>query len=958
MNTKLNFIVKIGSILFFISIIMLASFFAFSIPVNNKTDEISTTGIPVSFISSEEQELVNREITVFNPEYKFVSRDRIQGYSPVIDILNGIIHEMVPLSTSYDADMVLDSAMLKNGTVFCYNTTYGDTSVTKQVYSQGANYTLRFKQDLALSGYSVIQYDGYSENIFVAYTEILSQNILVIRYNLNATAMNFTQYGNVTIHWPANMTAGLTNILDMRTSTWYSITNFVSICGYYRNASSDHIPFLYDIPIDMVSPILDDMYLNSSDTYRNYFGQAILAIVEEDYMSTVISGSSHVLLTNTRLIDCMIEGYVPYFFMNITLRESIDYITEYYVACNIIDMFMNEITDMQLLHQVTFIYSVFVIIPVSSYRTESVIAYWNSSGYTWYPVQYKVTSMFSMGTTRIGQGNFFHAITDLGRGIFVMQTDSYLNQYVQDEIVTTEPAGFFDLFMPISIDIMKSEGLKKGSILRIGFASRGSMWVAQFSDRSVDIFSIGTTHVLGVLINRAYITHDSGTKYFRYKLSGTLERNPNTADEIVEVGIYPVYVGARELFGIMIPFSTISREIYSSGFYSTNQIIGFKIIPVQNFIGFGNRFIDFSIEFDSEMLFGTVTSSLYEIVNIILHAVVYEKYANGTYSQAYLSSNSPVPTTAIASFIMSFDYDLQTTIIIQNSHLLDELHVFVGEQEFNPYNVIFDMPTMSVVVTDKYTLETLYNESSVLFADPIVLNIPSKYEFYVSYFSTLDKFGFSFDLVSTFINGTEVSTEFIRVLTPSAEIVIKDFANAVLENTTVNRFLNGSYIKIGLDIAQVIISNQYSNRTIDFYLTRGETTIYYQVPSSTSFILRLALGDYEYLIEDATTGEVLFDDTVSIGAAITLSFGFTNITPENVYLTSLIDYILYMVLFGAIIGLMVFLTLRSRNTLKAKRLTKINGNGSDRTHVTRKEKQKDEERAIQSRKTSTKRRHL
>jgi hypothetical protein len=162
---------------------------------------------------------------------------------------------------------------------------------------------------------------------------------------------------------------------------------------------------------------------------------------------------------------------------------------------------------------------------------------------------------------------------------------------------------------------------------------------------------------------------------------------------------------------------------------------------------------------------------------------------------------------------------------------------------------------------------------------------------YFAYFSTVDGYGLDFSDARLYVNGSWTTTQEPIMLSKNVRVEVWDYFGSriyltaidfsVQVNTT-TLIVNGTNVGLGIPLANVIISNLYNNRTVDFYLTKAGKTIMYQVPPSSSYIMRLALGNYEYRVVDSTTGTVLYETTVvTIAASKSISLGFaTAVVPE------------------------------------------------------------------------------
>jgi len=147
---------------------------------------------------------------------------------------------------------------------------------------------------------------------------------------------------------------------------------------------------------------------------------------------------------------------------------------------------------------------------------------------------------------------------------------------------------------------------------------------------------------------------------------------------------------------------------------------------------------------------------------------------------------------------------------------------------------------------------------------------------YFSFYSTVDWFGLDNSLIRMFIDGSRVNI-FNPLLYTNQEynVTIRDFANVTLYTTNITPVLDGLYIDIGLDIAPVIVQNGY-NHTVIFRLKRNNVTITYTLPRDSSIMLRLGMGNYDYIVTHINGTQILAT-SITISATSTLSFGWVEL---------------------------------------------------------------------------------
>jgi len=188
---------------------------------------------------------------------------------------------------------------------------------------------------------------------------------------------------------------------------------------------------------------------------------------------------------------------------------------------------------------------------------------------------------------------------------------------------------------------------------------------------------------------------------------------------------------------------------------------------------------------------------------------------------------------------------------------------------FNLFNVMVDgirQPTSTIisghvlynVVVEKDGVvyhDALYNVN--LTGGTLIIGIDLLTYVHFSFYSTIDFFGLDFGLVKLYINGTRITTASPAVASKIVDIVVRDFANVVLYNATLNLSISGVYLDIGLPIAAIVVKNVYDT-TATFSLERNNVTITYTLPSDASMVLRLATGNYTEIVR---VGGVIVQNT-------------------------------------------------------------------------------------------------
>jgi len=803
----------------------------------------------------------------------FTYQDQFFGYIGSAVNVNVSSHRVIGLANG--SLLVLNST---NPTNIKYNVTYWNTVA------------------LDTSDFQPVKLFEFAQNYFyIVGTNKTDKSVIVRFMRINNTV------SIPSIHHVWNWSIPIPSGFNLQSSVpWFSSSylagsiGHVLISGKYVNITGSgnmNVPFLYDMRID-TGALINYLGYQSGDLWVGF---------DDVVFKANLSGLVLSCITNKRFI-CFYKNDNTTI-INETLPNEI-------VSTGIVLDFMNKVNEN---------------IPQSNYS--SWIAYTSTSLVTSKSIltliQFNIGTNDSLITANdtlcwrvegYGTDNIFMSQTGTQDTVYVLGIDKNLISWNTFPVSTGITHGILNNYMPIDylLPIQYNE-----SAIELYFADNKALWVVTFSNRLNEYYNIGNYKISSISTTGIDISHSRGTKPFNYRINGFLERN-DTGGEIVEIGIVPFMMTT-----LHNTFFT-SDAVYS--FRSQREIL---IKPITNFVGFGRDFIEFYLEFESD--FCATTYELVdgiELMDVNLAYVVYEKYNNGTYNQVYLDSL----LQEIKSSVLDYNYELETQIQIEDSHLLNELHVFSGDIEYDPYNLFFLNSTSEIVIADKVTGVELYNESFVVFSDPLIVNIPSKYEFFIKYYSNIDGFGIDFNRVNTSVNGTELTTQFVRVLSPDAELIVKDFFGSILLNRTVNKFIDGQYVSLGLDVIEIFIKNNY-NFTVNFFLIKSGVEISYSIPPQTDQLTRIALGTYQYVVTDEEGNELYNQNaTFSINAQDSISFGFTEVTPDNIYLTSLLDYVIYMVTFAAFMGVMIYISIRisrrRNNNKRKKRETKKNDDGS------------------------------
>ncbi len=158
---------------------------------------------------------------------------------------------------------------------------------------------------------------------------------------------------------------------------------------------------------------------------------------------------------------------------------------------------------------------------------------------------------------------------------------------------------------------------------------------------------------------------------------------------------------------------------------------------------------------------------------------------------------------------------------------------------------------------------------------------------YVQYYSTLDAFGFAFDLAKLYIDGVRCPI-FNPIM--DHEIIlftVRDFANRVLYNSTWNLTVSGVYVSIPLAITTLVIYNKFDYGVIFHYEIAGVDNSF-PIAAGQDFEIRVALGTYNWWVTDLD-GNMLEDeeDEDLIGATNVvgpnvIDFGWIEVVPDPI----------------------------------------------------------------------------
>lgn len=769
--------------------------------------------------------------TKYNIHYRLVEYQQVFDYQSVsYGNVIGIAGRIVGVRTSYRMMAFV------NGTIQVANVTNVDAGSDETSLVKGLDFQLLPSFNVNTIDFEPQKFTEYSYNnlnVLMAGRNKTDNSIIVYRLVYNETAQSFIYFQNYTVATPG-LFSFINNVIinDLSQATSVYVGNIV-VSGRWKNGTSN-IPFGYMIDYTTGSTLMDMTNLTTSTTDYQLHGQTIYAV----RFSAFMFGYA-LICSNTMLVVQDIAGTI------ISVNNYPDIPVSTYMVYHF------------AIGRDDYSESVFVM----PYTYWDVIS--NTQGSflvemdpTFFTVRQDPAS-FALLNEMLVDDTIFKATSDFSDGVIFMGIDRNFHVWQDWVLGTGSIGGLFDLYVPYKI-VTYYEGTFYGGF-ECWFGDSRGMWVAIFNRNDTGVLGIGNSTVNKIVTQRLDVNHVRGTNSFQFSVSGYVERYNN---DLVEIGVVPLYALPYITFagdnGTM--FSTTATHV----FLNTDNG-GIILRPARAFIGTGGMITEFSASFDADYCPIIQTIFGFPSIPLQIQYIVYERYSNGTYTQKLLRTSFNAK-----SVIAMFSFVLDTSISIQDSHMLDELRVLADGIEYNPYSLTFTKPDIRLHVIDKITNQTLFNED-VRFTDPLLLPIPPKYEFALLYYSSLDYFGLDFGLVNTYVNNTPVTTDLIRVLSPTARIVTTDFANTTISDVIVEKAVDGFYIKIALPIATVIISNNY-NYTIIFYLVKGTTTISYSIPSMASIILRLATGHYQYIVTN-TKGKEILDKEIDFTSSTSIALG-------------------------------------------------------------------------------------
>jgi hypothetical protein len=871
---------------FLVGFFMILPMFLQTTPQKQDVEQINS---PVTLINDSAVNVTNIQQTSYNVHYRLIGYQEVFSYTSVAySSIIGIARLVVqgpspPTPKSYRV------AGLANGTLLVSNITNVMHTFEGQIYLEselvkGVTFQELPSFDIDTTDFEMqrmIEYEGLDAIVFGMNKTTKEAMGYYLRYN--EVTLEFDYLHNYTILLPS-LFGSINDLTTYDLFHSFGSTNFIA-SGKYINGTGN-VPFCYAIDYFTGNVIKDYINLTTSTTNYHFYSDVVYAVRDSSSLGLIIC-------TNKDMVE---------FSSGFGLAVKHDY-PDIPLSSNLIFNFGFGIDEYPLF------YFPYCFYDIASSTSGAFLVSFN---WTYFNVKSDPFS-FVLLNEMIDQDTLIKATTDLNDGVFFFGEDKNFDVWQTWAIGSGSiSGGAFDLYMPIKIHKYPNYSYYKGGF-ELWFADSRGLWVAIFNLDDTGVIDVGHSNVNKIVSQRIDVKHEAGTDNFQYTVSGYLER---ITTDLVEIGIVP-------LFAMPTAIETAEPQMFSTR--TTHEFIneengGIFLRPTRTFIGTGGKITEFTVTFDAGYcpLLAFVFGSGFTLVPLQVQYVVYERYSNGTYTQKLLrTSFNSKSAFAQSSFI------LKTSISIQDSHMLDEIRVLSDGIEYNPYSLTFTKPDVMLKVIDKITNKTLFNKE-VRFSDPLPVPIPAKYEFALRYFSSIDFFGLDFGLVNTYVNGTQVSTDIIRVLSPSARIITTDFANVTISDVTITKSINGQYINLPLPVATIIISNQY-NFTITFFLTKGTTTISYSIPSESAILLRLALGNYRYIVTDDKGSEILDkrvtfsgSTSITIGEKAVLQFPFD---PSAVQASAAekIFFGIFGVIGAAAVGIVIAYTWAKRGQNKAKR---------------------------------------
>jgi len=187
-------------------------------------------------------------------------------------------------------------------------------------------------------------------------------------------------------------------------------------------------------------------------------------------------------------------------------------------------------------------------------------------------------------------------------------------------------------------------------------------------------------------------------------------------------------------------------------------------------------------------------------------------------------------------------------------------------------------------------------------------------QIHIRYYSVLDSFGFDFSLANLYIDGVRTPIDDPIMDHEIINFVVRDFANRILYNQTWNLTATGIFVDIGMNITTLKVQNNFNMSVIFHYRIAGVANSF-PLAGGEIYEVRIALGIYSwwvtddggYPMEDIYGDDIV--DTKNVAGPGTVSFGWVDVEPGEInnYTSSLLDYVLVLVILGVVIGIVVIL---------------------------------------------------
>jgi hypothetical protein len=213
---------------------------------------------------------------------------------------------------------------------------------------------------------------------------------------------------------------------------------------------------------------------------------------------------------------------------------------------------------------------------------------------------------------------------------------------------------------------------------------------------------------------------------------------------------------------------------------------------------------------------------------------------------------------------------------------------------------------------EDYRGRLLYDEILNLNGTGIYVNIGMDIavQIFVSYYSTLDVLGFDFTDAKLYVDGVR-TMRFDPIM--DHEIInftVRDFANRILYDQTLNLSVTGVYVDIGLAITTLVVHNAFNSSVIFHYSISGVQNSF-PMAGGQYVQIRIALGTYQYWVTDLHGNDMEdenghdIDDHEHVTGPAVVDFGWTAVAPPDpidTYTSSVLDYLIVFAALGGGFG--------------------------------------------------------